>query len=78
MKSAFLVLYLWHAASFTITSGGGANGGPVLQIVPMSSLAACEVVGKAAKALADTTRPNQGEGAMQSQSASYRCVEVSR
>ena len=76
-KAVFLVLYLWH---------GGSRGGPALTVASMPSLAVCEAVGAAAKALVDrqpkdherrdwlTTAASEGLGVP----AVYRCIEVPR
>ena len=82
MKVVYLIIYLWHADSFTITSGGGMNGGPVLSIQRMETLRECEQVGRLAKALVDEFRPSPaayfGGPAYHSLPAVYRCVEVSK
>lgn len=68
MKLVYLILYLYH--------GSYRAGGPVLTITPMPSLAACEVVGQAAKALSDANAPGPGDhfGPV----SAFRCVEVAR
>ena len=83
MKVVYLILYLWHADRFLITSGGGMNGGPVLSIQRLDNLHECEQVGRAAKSLADDIRPSPvarlgSAPAYNSPPAIYRCVEVSK
>ena len=82
MQVVYLILYLWHAGSFVTTSGGGANGGPVLTLQQMPSMAACEAVGTSAKGLADSQRQSAPAGirsdspGLASPPAVYRCIEV--
>lgn len=89
MKVAYLILYLWHSAGSEHSYGGGM-GGPAVQIVMVRSIAACEVLGRSAKELADSARPEPSPAlywtdengrhtpAFYSPPASFRCVEVSK
>jgi 3-hydroxy-3-methylglutaryl CoA synthase len=84
MKSVFLIMYLWNAAS-RCDSGACAHaaGGPALQVVEMPSLAACESVGAAAKQMVDVSRPDPSlsrawDKPMMSPPTAFRCVEVAR
>lgn len=76
MQTVYLVMYLWHAAAEDM---GRSAGAPVLSIVQMPSISACESVGRAAKALADNGAPlaDPARGStMIPRPASFRCVSV--
>ena len=84
MKTAFLILYFWHANARMYVQSTAMNGGPVLQFVQMPNLAACELVGRTAKQMTDESAPRwQNESwrdAVTSMSVPtvYRCVEVAK
>lgn len=76
MQTVFLIMYLWHAAAEDM---GRSVGGPVLKIQQMPSMKTCEVVGAAAKVLADSQMPSSDPvrgRAMVPVPAVYRCISV--
>jgi hypothetical protein len=81
MKTIFLILYFWHADAGIkrnpTTDSLAMLGGASLQIHAMPSMAACELVGSTAKALADKGAPAGDLPAIPRLSLplSYRCVE---
>lgn len=70
MKTAWLLLYLWHQTGI----GQDASGGPSLVVAAMPSLQICEIVGTEAKAFADTQ--SSPRHSYDPKSAAYRCVQV--
>ena len=81
MKTIFLILYFWHADAGIKRNVHDDSlamlGGASLQIHTMPSMAACELVGSTAKALADKGAPAGDLPAIPRLSLplSYRCVE---
>jgi hypothetical protein len=83
--TVYLILYLWHASGVHGSYSGG-TGGPALTITAMSSLEACEAVGRAAKSLADENGPEWANGGAENsvtapfaftvKPAAFRCVRV--
>ena len=83
MSTVFLILYFWHgdvaikrnphddAIALAAT--------PVMQVLHMPTLAACEVVGAAAKQLLDASAPGNEQNRTLlcvSRTAQFRCVSA--
>lgn len=77
MKTVFLILYFWHADKLMFPSiGTGMNGGPVLKLEPMASLAQCEAVGTAVKSMVDRMAHGPDPSVDDFRAVVYRCIEV--
>lgn len=83
--AVFLILYFWHGEIAVKQNPHddvlSLAATPVMQVLPMPTLAACEVVGAAAKQLIDAAAPgNEPDRTLPrvSRPAQFRCVAVSR